>query len=267
MAYTVREAFHFATTALGSHGLSRLVGPNNFMYLINQAVNMVYNYNWYTWTWTHRKDLFDLKKWSLWVLLSRWPVRTIDKFRTWKRTDVDKLQEDECERACKLELPDWVIKPCCECNCIAPCKPLDLKEIQPQNQLCAWQYQISWSYIPWMWWMDWRIVKVNLWNIEPELLWMTYYCWPVKLETYDDIVPLPDSFIHVLWWIIAALVVPPRWAARSQEDLSYYSLYRKELEYLKALDNIYPKEVNLAQAIDARTVTPWQVLATNFSLV
>lgn len=265
--YTVKEAFNFTYFLLWQQGLSRLVWPHNFMYLINWAVSMVYNYNWHTRSWSHRKDLFNLNKQWQWVLLSRWPIRTVDKFWTWDWTDVDFLKEDACEWACNMNLPDKTIRPCCECNCTKPCKPLDLKQIHPQNQLCAWQYQISWSFVPWMGWFDWRLVKVDLWNVQPELLWMTYYCWPIKLEKYDDIVPLPDSFMPVLWWIIAALVVPPRWAARQQEDLNYYSLYRKELDYLKALDNIYPTEVAMPETTYTSQYPIWNVLASNISLV
>lgn len=267
MAYTVKDAFHFSYTLLWAHWLSRLVGPHNFMYLINQAVAMIYNYWWYMWSWTHRKDLFNMNKQSQWVLLSRWPVREIDKFRTWDWTDVDKYDPDACEWACNMNLPDKIIKPCCECNCIKPCKPLDLQQILPQNQLCAWQYQISWSPVFGMWWMDWRIVKVDLWDKDPELLRMTYFCWPLKLETFDDIVPLPDSFMHIVWWIIAALVVPPRWAARSQEDLNYYSLYRKELDSLKAADNMYPKKVELAEPINQHSYAPGFVLSGSTPII
>lgn len=49
--------------------------------------------------------------------------------------------------------------------------------------------------------------------------------------------------MHVLGWIIAAMVVPLRGAARAQEDLNLHSLYRKELDYLRKIDNIHPKEV------------------------
>lgn len=146
-----------------------------------------------------------------------------------------------------MNLPDKIIKPCCECNCFEECKPLPLKEILPQNKLCAMEYQISGSFIAGMWGMDGRIVKVDLGNLAIDDLWMTYFCGPVKMGKFDDIVPLPDTYMQVAMWIIAALVVPMYWVARQQEDLTYYSLYRKELDYLRKHDTIVMEKLTIPQ--------------------
>ena len=65
------------------------------------------------------------------------------------------------------------------------------------------------------------------------------------MEKFSDIVPLPDSFMHVAMWIIAALVIPMYWIARQQEDLSLYSLYRKELDFLRKQDTIFMEKLIL----------------------
>lgn len=244
MSYSVKQFAPLIYPIVNQHGVSYAVWPNNLIHLINLWVNMIYNYEWMHWSWQHRKDLFNMNEQSQWALLSRWPIRKIDKFwwGSWK--DVDKIWIDKCY--CNLNLPDKdIIKPCCECNCLAPCKPLELNEILPQNKLCANQYQISGSFIWGMWWLDWRIVKVDLWNQVVNDLWMSYFCWPVKVEKFDDIIPLPDSFIHILAWIIWATVVPQQGIARQQEDLTYYSLYRKELDFLRKADTIAPETLEL----------------------
>lgn len=253
MAYTVKDVYNFVYPMIWQHWASRLIWPNNFIYLINLAINMVYNYEGYIRSFMHRLDLFNMnEKWQG-ALLSRWPVRKIDRFRTSWRRDVDKIVEDPC--ICDMNLPDKVIPPCCACECPLPCTPLDLAQIQPHNKLCPWTYQISGSFYAGMWGFDGRIVKVDVWNTTVNDLRMSYFCGPVKMEKFSDVVPLPDSFMHILAWIIAGTVVPLAWISRQQEDLNYYSLYRKELDYLRKADNMVPKEIVLDSPI-VPTYTP-----------
>lgn len=243
--YTVKQLFSMAYPLIGQHGASYAVWSNQFIHLVNMAVAMIYDYEGMHWSRQHRKDLFNMNEQSQWALFSRRPVRKIDKFWYWNWKDVDKVWLDPCY--CNMNLPEKTIKPCCDCNCVEECQPLDLKEILPQNKLCAFEYQISWSPIAWMGWMDWRIIKVDLWNLAPNDLWVTYFCWPVKLEKFDDIVPLPDTYMQVAVWIIAALVLPMYGIARQQEDITYYSLYRKELDYLRKHDTIVMEQIVLAE--------------------
>lgn len=255
--YSVREFMQMVYPIINSHWVSYAIWPNNIIHLINLWLNMIYNYEWMTWSRQHRKDLFNLNEAQQWALLSRWPIRKIDKFWWGSRKDVDKIWIDPC--FCNMNLPDKeVIPACCECSCPTPCKPLELNEILPQNKLCANQYQISGSFIAWMWGFDWRIVKVDLGDQKVSDLWMTYFCWPVKMEKFSDIIPLPDSFIHVLSWIVWASVLPQQWIARQQEDLTYYSLYRKELDYLRKHDTIVPETIELPDNQMPWDDIPWQ---------
>lgn len=64
------------------------------------------------------------------------------------------------------------------------------------------------------------------------------------MEKRSDIVPVPDSYVHILAWIIAATVVPMYGVSRQQEDLTYFSLYRKELDYLRKHDTIVPEQIS-----------------------
>lgn len=249
--YNVKQFCTLVYPIVNQHGVSYAVGPNSIIGLVNMWINMIYNYEWMHWSWQHRKDLFKMNEKSQGALLSRWPIRKIDKFWWGNWKDVDKIWTDAC--FCNLNLPDKDIIPaCCECNCTQPCRPLNLKQILPQNKLCANQYQISGSYIAGMWGLDWRIVKVDLWEEIVDDLWMTYYCWPVKVEKFTDIIPLPDSFIQVLAWIVWASVVPQQGIARQQEDLTYYSLYRKELDYLRKHDTIVPEQLEIVD-----NAMPW----------
>lgn len=118
------------------------------MFQINHAINMIYNYEGYIWTWSHRKDAFVMNTETTGSLLTRRPVRKVDKFRTSRYTDVDKIKEDPC--VCPVNPPSDLVRPCCDCNCTAPCDPFLLDQILPQNQLCAGQFQISGGFVPGM---------------------------------------------------------------------------------------------------------------------
>lgn len=255
--YTVKQFLTLVYPILGQHGISYAAWANSIIWVVNMGIDMIYNYEGMHWSWQHRKDLFNMNDRQQGALLSRWPVRKIDKFWWGRWTDVDKVGLDQCY--CDMNLPEKdVIRPCCECNCETPCTPLELKQILPQNKLCAWQYQISGSFIAWMWWLDWRIVKVDLWNQTVSDLWMSYFCWPIKMEKFSDIIPLPDSFIQVLAWIVWAFFIPQQGIARQQDDLSLYSLYRKELDYLRKHDTIVPETIELPDNMMPGSEIPWQ---------
>lgn len=250
--YVVKDFLHFLYPLIWQNWVTRLAWSDDLYFLTNQAINEIYNFqpekadHRFHWSWTHRKDLFHMsadKKW-MWVCFTRRPVRMVDEFWTSKRNDVYDLQEDKCY--CDMNLPEdtWIIKSCaCECDCFAPCESLELKQIRPHANLCPWTFQIAWWFTKWMWWLDWQIVRVNTWINQDIWLWMTYYCWPTKVSKPDDQVPIPDSFMHLAAKIIAANCMPMTWEQREQDDLQYYSTFRREMECLVKQDPEFPKFV------------------------
>lgn len=172
-------------------------------------------------------------------LVTRRPVATVDKFYSAQRKDVDGTIAP-C--ACEDDLPDDTYTCPCEVPCDAPeCQPLQMRRVLPQNVLCNNEYQVSWSEILWMWGMDWRIIKVNLQDVTNlNYLFVTYYRGPKHITSRDEIVPIPDSYMHILGFIMAAIVVPLYGIMMQQQDLNYRSLARKELDYMKMADNIFP---------------------------
>lgn len=250
--YVVKDFLHFLYPLIWQNWVTRLAWSDDLYFLTNQAINEIYNFqpekadHRFHWSWTHRKDLFHMsadKKW-MWVCFTRRPVRMVDEFWTSKRNDVYDLQEDKCY--CDMNLPEdtWIIKSCaCDCDCFAPCESLELKQIRPHANLCPWTFQIAWWFTKWMWWLDWQIVRVNTWINQDIWLWMTYYCWPTKVSKPDDQVPIPDSFMHLAAKIIAANCMPMTWEQREQDDLQYYSTFRREMECLVKQDPEFPKFV------------------------
>lgn len=172
-------------------------------------------------------------------LVTRWPVATVDKFYTSQWKDVDgSVAPCYCD-----DLPDDSYTCPCEIPCNGPeCSPIKLTRILPQNVLCDNEYQVSWSEIKGMGWLDGRIIKVNLWDVTNlNYFRVTYYRGPKHITSWDEIVPLPDSFMHVLGYVIAAHVVPLYGIMMQQQDLNYRSIARKELDFLKMADNVFPE--------------------------
>jgi len=206
--YTAKDVLWFAYMLISQHWATAWIWANNFLFALNSALNQIYNYWWYMRSRQHFKDSFTTNWSQMVTLVSRHPIQTVDKFWTWPRTDVDWAITPwwcNCPQLPNLEWSCW-----CSCWCTVECKPLWMNKIMPQNQLCPWDYQISWSEIKWMWWMDGRIVKAYL-PCNVNRVWMTYYRWPKHITNFDEVVPLPDSFVHILWRMIAWILVPLYW--------------------------------------------------------
>lgn len=238
MAYTARDALKFSYIYLSQHWATRALWTNNFMYALNTALNHIYNYEWYIRSWQHVKDAFNITWKKHMRLVTRRPIQTVDKFWTWQWKDVE-----------------WSIAPCycpdmeddetccaCECPCPPVCEDLKMTRVSPQNQLCDYEYKIAWSEIKWMWWLNGRIIHINV-PLTVSWLRVTYRRWVKHITSRDEIIPLPDNFMNVLWLAIAASCVPLYWIMMQQQDLNYWSLFRKELDYLKKQDNVFPQKV------------------------
>ena len=91
--------------------------------------------------------------------------------------------------------------------------------------------------------MNGRIIKVNIQNSGLSALRVTYFRGVKHVTQWDDVIPLPDNFIHILALFVAAQIVPLYGIMMEQQDLNYLSLARKELDALKAQDNIFPKDM------------------------
>ena len=239
MAYTARDALKFAYPLLSQHGATRAIWGNSFFYSLNTAINFIYSYNGYIRSRQHVKDAFVITGKKHMKLITRWPVATVDKFFLSQWKDVDGTIRP-CD--CADDLPDDTYTCPCEIPCNWPeCQPIKMRRVLPQNVLCENEYQVSWSEIKWMWGLDWRIIKVNLADVtNVNSLFVTYYRGPKHITGRDDIVPIPDSFMHILWYIIAAHTVPLYGIMMAQQDLNYRSIARKELDFMKMADNVFP---------------------------
>jgi len=215
---------------------------DQFIFIANSALNMIYNYQWFKRSWQHTKELFNLSNSQRvsWKLLTQHPIRTVDKFFVSKRIDVEK-SATACDINCDLEDVECPFE-CDPCSPVS-CRPIELSWILPNDNLCPWQYQVWWwNFVSELWWIQWSIIRVYL-EIPVDTLWVTYFRWVKHMKSYDDIIPLPDSFITARAYFVAWHIVPMYGIMMQQQDLNYMSLARKELDSLKMWDNIFHKKV------------------------
>ncbi len=239
MSYTVRDALKFVYPIVWQHWATRAVGANQFIFAANHALNMIYNYQWFIWSWQHMKDIFILPSGNPQALrlVTRQPINTVDKFFSSNWNDIENsLRPCECE----FDIEDVVCWTGCDCE--PACTPVKLKKIRPQNSLCAGEFKVAWSELAGAGWLNGRIIHVYLQH-PVEQLRVTYWRGVKHVTTFDEIVPLPDSFMTAFGYFIASIIVPMYGIMMQQQDLTYSSLARKQLDELKMADNDFPPEV------------------------
>ena len=245
MNFTARDALKFARPFIWQYWSIYAFWTDSFLFILNTCIEMIYAENWYIWTWQHTKEsytnLVSDGDWAV-TLLTKYPIKTIDRFYTWKMTPLQWVAT-ACD--CPVPEPDpcnytWAWDCWCCCRSSACCctdgQELDISQILPQNKLWCWDYQISTWDLPGMWGLSWRAIKFKP-NGNISGLRVTYYRWPNSIKTFDDIVPLPQSRV--------ATVLPLLISTFVNIDRSgfFYQLYAKKIEDLKKEDNVFPKKV------------------------
>jgi hypothetical protein len=260
----IKDALKFTYSLLWQHWTWWLLLNNTFLYSYYSALSYIYWFQWYLWSWMHTKDAFSNMTTDILKLNTRWPVHKVDRFWTSTYKEVDWVATpcscedltDDCRCSCD-----------CECECADNCVSLRLKQIQPNNRLCVWEYQISWSNVIWMWWLDWTIIKTRL-TCNADMLRVSYYRWPKPPTSFDETVPLPDSFMYILWTIIACQLVPQYGIMMQWQEINRYTVVDKMLEWLKKADNRFPKDVQLSPDYpyeSPKNYTPW--FSTGFQVL
>lgn len=251
MAYTVRQLLQSAYPILGKHWSTFAMWSNSFLELTNSILEQIYNYGWYIRSWQHYREAFTNLQWVPAVpapnnnplqLVTSYPIWKIDKFWTGKMLPVVG-QLTFCD--CPVPEPDPCgpyIPACTNCFC-ETCSPEDWKEVLPNNQLCHWQYQVGWSTIKGMGWLNGTVIRVKP-NKQVTALWVTYFRYFNEVKSFDDIVLLPRWFRMAFIYAIASLVVWSWYGQfRQWQDVNYYQQFITEMDRLKAADNIFPKDL------------------------
>ena len=243
MNFKARDALRFVWPHIWQYWAIYSYWTDNFLYLLNTCVEMVYWENWFLWSWEHIKEAFtNYTPDADWVitLITTYPIVEIDKFRTGKMTPINWVASAcDCPQPVPNPCPETVPQHhCCGCHsCYCECTNWEehtYTKVLPQNKLCSGEYQVSGWDNPWMWWLSWRIIKVKP-HCNTAWLRVTYYRGPNFIKTFDDIVPLPQSRV--------ATVLPFLMASFVNIDRSAFFawLYAKKIADLKNQDNIFPK--------------------------
>lgn len=242
MNFKARDALRFVRPFIWQYWAIYSFWSDNFLYLLNTCIDMVYGENWYLWSWEHTKESFpNLTPDADWVitLVTKYPIVAVDKFFTgnmlpmnWVASACDCPDPDP--NPCLPYVPDWA---CCSSYCVCTCwEEHEYTKVLPQNKLCAGEYQVSWWDNPWMWGLNGRVIRVK--PLGPVTwFWVTYYRWPNFITNFDEIVPLPKDWVStVLPFLLASMINVDRSAFFS-------ALYTKKITDLKNQDNIFPKKM------------------------
>ena len=242
MNFKARDALRFLWPFIWQYWAIYSFWTDNFLYLLNTCVELIYGENWFLRSRWHTKEAYtNLTPDADWVitLITTYPIVEVDKFWFWQMLPMSWVAS-ACD--CPTPTPDpcgpyiptnW----CCSsaCNCIW-WEDLWYVKVLPQNKLQPWQFQIAWGDMPWMWGLSWRIIKVKPMQT---LTWLrvTYYRWPNFITDFDQKVPLPQSWV--------ATVLPLLMASMINVDRSAFfsGLYTKKITDLKNQDNVFPKKM------------------------
>jgi hypothetical protein len=237
MAYTAKEVLHFWYWLVSHHWWSRAIGEKNRLTLLNMAQNMLFAHGWYFWSRQHTKVGFLSLQWNYHRLAVEHPIRHVDK---WFKSQY--LPPEWSVTMCDCpELPSdatcW-----CHCNCYTPCEWIELVNRYAQNELCPGEYKIAWSKIAWTWGIYGTVLHVNF-PCQAEHLRVTYFRWAKKIESFDDVIHIPDQFVHVLWLFMAALISPIYGQMMQWQENNFMKAAQDQMEFLKKADNIAPLNI------------------------
>ncbi len=243
-------------------GFTWAVPPYVFMAALNHAINFIYAYWWYKWSWQHRKDSYTQICWDRIRIRTTRPITSVDRFYCWSITPINCW---ECWQAPDLSGCNTPVSNCKTCNW----KEIDMIMVAPHADLNCWQYQlqndISYYNPDWPWcrydpenpcgknwtelvskdcdecsiqpdlicgmWGMWgnRIelkLPNNCWcicNVSNSWLWVTYYRWPQHLTSMKDYIYMPQWFTTVLAFLTAHFLLPAHGIARQYDDVNYYN--------------------------------------------
>lgn len=241
MAITARDMLKRAYPFLWQYWATHAIWSDNFLSLLNMALDMIRVYRWREWSWSHWKDNFTSLQDDPYRLVTTHPVKRVHSFYSWTMIKRDWFEENTL---CDCDIPQDVNTPCTLCNCNG-CKPLKLELASPQSQLCPWYYQVSWWEYEWMWWLFWRIIRVKMHNklSDSEWLWVTYVRSNPTIEKFDDIVPIPTAFATPVAMYIAVLALPRYGQFRWWEELNLFQIANNHLNDLQEADKNFPQKM------------------------
>lgn len=241
MSWTARDALQYVYPILTQYGANHALGNETFLHMLNIGLAFIRSHKWYRRTWQHRKDNFTSLQDNPYRLITTRPIRDIDNFYCGEMLRRDGFKENILCTDC--DIPQWYCAPCTPCGC-KWCKPMDVKEVLPSSELCPWEYAITWSNFEGMWWFWWQIIRILPKN-EVDSLWVTYYREFSPVKSFDDQMPIPISFMHVLAEIMSAYTMWRYWQFRIGEDNNFFTLARIQLDELFEADQQNPREINL----------------------
>lgn len=240
MAYTARDFLEFIYPIIWQQWSTRAVGSRWFLRIINMALDELYGYKWFSWSWQHRADAFTFRSSDQPLTVrTRYPIRSMDKF--WTGNFVGPVNWIVWSGICDdcAWLAGWPVYEPCDNYCCSNCQQIIFKEKRAHNKLCAGEYSIDRSTVMDMWGAGgWRHISLLAPWIEQ--IYVTYFCGVMHLKSYEDIIPLPDCFMRILAMLVCAYIIPHYGQSMQWQETSYRIEAQKNLEWEKENDKMSP---------------------------
>lgn len=203
--------------------------------------------------WQIKSERFDKRVWweQIYRLVTRYPIIQIAwiynaDYTTIEKQDVRKdcaWNCEECESTCWCwELEEvWCScsVECNECDCQNECKKFsDMTIVAPWTPIAAWQYTI-------WWWKFWWWTYGNVLYVKPLVgmnsVYVSYYSFFNYLTCLDDVIPLPDSYLAALNYLVTWYIVPAASNYRTWDEKFFIEQGLRLLDEVDKYNNHAPQ--------------------------
>lgn len=251
---TARDLLKYVYLHVRQYWANYAINTNTYLIALQTALNELWASSDWMRNRSHTKDRFvnlkandnnELK------IITSYPIDRLDDVYYWTMSK-DPWSSVLCDCPDDPDLFDnsYICWPCSSCDfgIKEDWTRLIMKVVAPNDNLIPWQMQIAWSEIKWVWWHYWNIIKLKVpfsWPCpETNWLYITYYRWPQKINSFDDIIMIPYQYFSVVAMICAKYLLPIYWLARQNSEIYLDNMIDKQIKKLKEKDWVYPTSFN-----------------------
>lgn len=217
--------------------------------------------------WQLKTERFDMKQtWeSFYRMVTSYPVIQINWIYNAEFNNIEKVTtRPTCWGACNEYWDDCVCKPpetpwcdwCCtvwtecdECSACTECtitecytcpKVVPLTEVAAWSPLELWSYSIWWGKYGWGQYGNVIYVKPKDWL---HAVYVSYYSFFNFLTCLDDIIPLPDSYLAALNYLVTWYIVPAASNYRTGDEKFFIEQGLRLLDEVDKYNNHAPQSI------------------------
>lgn len=230
---------------------------NNWIPILNSALNIFFNYKGYRWLWEtciQEVPVAQLTGTNL-EFATQFPVIGVHKwFLLPKEACTDNITMNGCQTTL-VEMKTWQAT-CCELNCGTQCEEellhmscgadektgeIPMKFKLPKSPLFCGEFQQPFGTRS-------KYIRAKLpANFDGNYkVYIEYFRGFNMLTSYNDVIPIPDNMMTALSFILASLVINPMWQFRSGDSKYYKTLFQEEMDNCRDQQTVMPKEIEMS---------------------